>query len=123
MRRLRTRRSARSSDRLLCGLHDADRDGQGQTELRIGQIPPGPGLEVADAVRQRVAVDSQPIRGLARRAVVEDRPERRQPFAHARRTPAEQRFEQCGRLHPIVGQAAQRGGEVRFSRNEKHDLL
>ena len=47
-------------------------------------------------------------RGLPGRAVVEDRPEGRQPFPHARRAPAEQRLEQRGRLHPIVGQAAQR---------------
>ena len=102
-------RSAPFSGRLLCGLHDTDRDGEGQAELRIGQIPPGSGLEVADAVRQRVAVDSEAIRGLAGGAVVQHRPERREPFAHARGTAREQRFEQCGRLHPVVGQAAQRG--------------
>ena len=62
----------------LCILHNSERDGERQPELRVGETPAGERLDPADAIGDRVAVHAERGGRLVHATVVEERPQRRQ---------------------------------------------
>src|SRR5881409_1164508 len=88
-------------------LHKSERERDREADLRIGEAPTRQGLDPADPVGDRVAMDPECRGGLRQAGLIEERAQRRQPLTAHVRPALEQRLQEGPCLPLTFGKIVQ----------------